>query len=894
MTDRLRVCMTPFVRGEDPGDGGIRRVVEGLQGAFPALGIELVSEPDAATDLIACHIQIPPQWLREFPQLPFVVHSHGLYWSDRDWHDRWYAVANADIWASIRQCDAVTAPTEWVAQSLRMNSSRHVPVLGHGIDAENWTHRPLNPPYVLWDKSRPDPVCDPDHMNTLAEMLPDVRFISTFGRNAPNVAVIGHQTFAEAKALTEGASAYLCTAQETFGVSILQALAVGIPTVGWRWGGATEIIEHRVTGYLARPYDWADLAAGVRWALSAPGDVAVACRAAARRYTWETAAARYAALYRRLVEAHRTPRPRTSIVVTAYKLDQYLPATLDSVLAQVDPDWECIVVDDASPDRCGAIADEYAARDPRFRALHNAKNLYQAGARNAGIAASTGRYILPLDADDMLPPHAVSLLAAKLDADRSIGVAYGNVRFVEPDGATPIVYRADRPPGHSNWPEPYDWERQLSGQNLLPYSSMFRRLAWEETAGYRERCKTGDDPDFWARVSSYGWRPAFVTDADTLIYRVRSDSMSRTLARVDHSEWFGWRLGDLRRAPAGAVARTQPPTPSFDPPALSVVIPVGPGHERLVRDAVDSVEAQTYRQWECIVVNDSGGPLPPLPPWVRQIDTEGRRGPAWARNLGVTASRAHYYLPLDADDLLEPGALETLFRTARAYPGHVVYSDFWEDPMTAGQWARFRVADWDPSQLLKVGMIGAVTALTPRQVWIDAGGYDTGLSGWEDWGFQLAYASAGVCAIHVPAPLWNYRKHSGKRREENYQAFDSAKADILKRWSHLWDGRTLMACSSCRSAPRSYTPPTEASYPQPGSPDLVAVLYDGDRDASHSYRSPTSGQRYIFAHGIWRWVLPGDAPWLLALPGFKPHSPEAIAVGASEPDSPTLVSHNPG
>ncbi|MDE5957536.1 MAG: glycosyltransferase, partial [Muribaculaceae bacterium] len=62
--------------------------------------------------------------------------------------------------------------------------------------------------------------------------------------------------------------------------------------------------------------------------------------------------------------------PKISIIVPIYKVERYLPECLDSIIRQTFTDWECILVDDGSPDNCGKICDEYAARDPRFRVIH--------------------------------------------------------------------------------------------------------------------------------------------------------------------------------------------------------------------------------------------------------------------------------------------------------------------------------------------------------------------------------------------------------------------------------------------------------------------------------------------------------------------------------------------
>ena len=73
--------------------------------------------------------------------------------------------------------------------------------------------------------------------------------------------------------------------------------------------------------------------------------------------------------------------PKVSIIVPVYKAEKFLRQCVDSILAQTFTDWECILVDDGSPDACGAICDEYAQKDQRIRVIHK-KNEGVSVARN--------------------------------------------------------------------------------------------------------------------------------------------------------------------------------------------------------------------------------------------------------------------------------------------------------------------------------------------------------------------------------------------------------------------------------------------------------------------------------------------------------------------------------
>ena len=97
---------------------------------------------------------------------------------------------------------------------------------------------------------------------------------------------------------------------------------------------------------------------------------------------------------------------KVSIIVPCYNQAAYLAETLDSVLDQTYQHWECVIVNDGSPDNAEEIANEYVAKDNRFKYLWE-KNEGPSQARNFGILNSDGKYVLPLDADDLVAPTYV-------------------------------------------------------------------------------------------------------------------------------------------------------------------------------------------------------------------------------------------------------------------------------------------------------------------------------------------------------------------------------------------------------------------------------------------------------------------------------------------------------
>ena len=124
--------------------------------------------------------------------------------------------------------------------------------------------------------------------------------------------------------------------------------------------------------------------------------------------------------------------PKFSLIVPVYKVEEYLPKCIESVLAQKYQDFELLLIEDGSPDRCGKICDDYAQKYPQKIVAVHQPNGGAGAARNHGIALSKGEYLLFLDSDDYLSADLLSDLAAVIEKDPVDLILYG--ARVEKDG----------------------------------------------------------------------------------------------------------------------------------------------------------------------------------------------------------------------------------------------------------------------------------------------------------------------------------------------------------------------------------------------------------------------------------------------------------------------------
>ncbi len=217
----------------------------------------------------------------------------------------------------------------------------------------------------------------------------------------------------------------------------------------------------------------------------------------------------------------RLIRPTVSVIVPFYNVEDYLAECLDSILGQGFTDFEIVLVDDGSPDRSRAIAQEYVAKDHRVRLLTR-PNGGLGAARNTGVRAARGKFLTFVDSDDMLASHALGSLVGTA---RSTGsdIVVGSVRRFDAE-------RSWRPA----WVESVQTRRRTSIglaefpallRNLYTWNKLFRKDFWDaQDLWFREGVHYEDQPiitQLYNRARSIDVIPEVVYK-----YRAREDRSS--------------------------------------------------------------------------------------------------------------------------------------------------------------------------------------------------------------------------------------------------------------------------------------------------------------------------------------------------------------------------------
>ena len=237
-----------------------------------------------------------------------------------------------------------------------------------------------------------------------------------------------------------------------------------------------------------------------------------------------------------------------SIIIPAYNARLYLEQTLDSVLAQTISSWALVVVDDGSQDDTRAIADRYAARDPRIQ-VYSQANAGVSAARNFGFAQTdpSCELMIFLDADDVWEANALETLAAALNAHPEAPAAYGLARYIDQAGQPlePGVCE-----GHQqhrwgiengrviSWPpdRPTDFSVEAVMERVMtPGTVLVRRSALEASGLFDPSLRLWEDWDLWLRVSRIGG----MIFLNTLVlgYRRHDSNASGQPEAVEAAEW---------------------------------------------------------------------------------------------------------------------------------------------------------------------------------------------------------------------------------------------------------------------------------------------------------------------------------------------------------------------
>jgi glycosyltransferase involved in cell wall biosynthesis len=470
--------------------------------------------------------------------------------------------------------------------------------------------------------------------------------------------------------------------------------------------------------------------------------------------------------------------PLVSVVIPCFRQVEYLPEAVASVVAQTFNDWELIIVNDGSPDHTSAAANDLITMYPKKKIrLLEKKNGGLAHARNTGIATAAGAYILPLDADDALSPAFLEKTVALFEGNSDVAIAYTDISHF---GAKEQTFQAAE----------FDFQK-LCVNNQLNYCSLYRREAWEQAGGYNANMIWGfEDWDFWIACGEIGLKAQRIPEP-LLRYRVKASSMLTTAmaherelrARIalNHPALYHEGIAEAE------VIWGDPHLPDAPgAPKVSVIVPTFNRPDRL-EETLQSINAQTFQDFEIIVVNDNGIDVGHVAARsqagqeIVHLRHATNRGLAAARNTALRHARGRYIAYLDDDDIFLPDHLQTLVEFLETTGNRAAYTDAWcaEETLANGRHevvkreVRFS-ADWDNDRILVQNLVPVLCFMHDRRAGIAAGGFDEQMTTHEDWDFWIRLSR--ICApVHIKKVTCEFRS-----RIDGTSMSSSRRADFLR------------------------------------------------------------------------------------------------------------------
>ena len=209
--------------------------------------------------------------------------------------------------------------------------------------------------------------------------------------------------------------------------------------------------------------------------------------------------------------------PVVTIIIPCFNQGQFLDEAIQSVIQCRDESiYEIIIVDDGSTDSDTITKLKELAREGLM--IINQPNKGLGAARNAGIRAANGRYILPLDADNKIRPEYIYEGFRLLDADISLEVVYGNAEYF---GAKSGLWES----GQFNL-------QRLMMENYIDACAVFRKSTWEKLGGYDEKMPVMgyEDWDFWLRLAFQNGKFSYINKV-MFDYRYSQKSMIRSVQK---------------------------------------------------------------------------------------------------------------------------------------------------------------------------------------------------------------------------------------------------------------------------------------------------------------------------------------------------------------------------
>ena len=472
-----------------------------------------------------------------------------------------------------------------------------------------------------------------------------------------------------------------------------------------------------------------------------------------------------------------------------------LKRTIESVVGQTKMDFEYVVIDGASTDHSREVIEKYG-KFIDYWISEPDSGIYHA--MNKGIDKVNGDYILFLNSGDYFIDHSImENIIDELEIFDLISYSF----YVSNEENSKVYIK--NPPKKLS-------AKYLSLDTLGHPSTFIKRSLFTKYGYYNEKFKIVADYDFFCLAFK---KKATYCSRDLPVTYFHTDGLSSTspdllnyennLVRKKYFIVFFLCnalqtkiLNFIKHIKMRVRVRTRfrkiiNRNSGVGNNLVSVIMPVY-NSALFIGESLQSAMDQTYKDIEIICVDDNSidnsieiiKNYQKIDPRIKLVENKNNSGPAYSRNIGIRESKGKYILPLDSDDIIDKTYIEkavSILNQGRKYS--VVYSKAMKFGTINEAW---NLPEYNP-EIMPYGNMVFCSALYRRSDWEKYSGYDTELSGYEDWDFWLNFVEEKKKFYRINEVLFLYRQHNvnsvNRKAEENYSYLFE---QIRKKHSRLY------------------------------------------------------------------------------------------------------------
>ena len=465
--------------------------------------------------------------------------------------------------------------------------------------------------------------------------------------------------------------------------------------------------------------------------------------------------------------------PKTSILMPVYNEEKYLAESIESIISQTYNDFELLILDDNSTDKSMKIIEKYSKMDSRIKFIPNKKRIGYTNSLNILLKESKGEYVCILGSDDIFMPNRLEVAVKFHEEHPEIGATYSDYYWIDEKGST--MRRVDC--------IEYDLKMLMMSEYINVTTMMIRKSCLEEIGGFDEELKLSQDSLMKFEI---GHRFGMVRIPDALVkYRIRGGSI--TTANPEEQNKY---LEMAKR-------KFKEKHPEFKETWITVGVPVYNPNMKYLKECLDSINKQTYKNYEVVVIDDGSENREEVESFVKQYGFkyfyQKNKGIGRARNaiIDKMSDDSDYLCQLSQDDIMHQEYLKTMCQVAKGADKSIIHTNFLIINEQGNAAMEYKVPQFETVEDSRICCLAFAerntmfvnfsTTFFPAEI-VKKERFDDEFRYGEDLEFLLRTSIVKKYTyVHVPEFLVKVRMHEGSMTTKKNNDIPENNAKILKK-----------------------------------------------------------------------------------------------------------------